>query len=153
MLKTLKDFNVKNKRVLVRCDFNVPLSDKGEILDDFRIKQTMPTIEFLIKKGARIIMLDKRKLEFIFKHYEFKNQLDKLSEECDELFVEIQQAEFEAYSNLKTVLEEMADVYVLISQFMTVPEYKEKILKEANKKIARQLRRIYAEKEKKVNII
>ncbi len=50
-------FDFKNKRVLVRCDFNVPLSDKGEILDDFRIKKTIPTIEYLIKEKARVILM------------------------------------------------------------------------------------------------
>lgn len=57
MLKTLKDLNVKNKRVLVRCDFNVPLNKKGEIEDDFRIKQTLPTIKYLIKNKAKVILM------------------------------------------------------------------------------------------------
>ena len=56
-MKTLKDFNFKNKRVLVRCDFNVPLSENGEILDDFKIKATIPTIEYLIKSGAKVILM------------------------------------------------------------------------------------------------
>jgi len=57
-IKTLKDFtNLKGKRVLVRCDFNVPLSEKGEILDDFRISQTLPTIQYLLKKKAKIILM------------------------------------------------------------------------------------------------
>lgn len=56
-MKFLKDFGVKDKRVLLRCDFNVPLSPEGEILDDFRIKETVPTIEYLIKKGARVILM------------------------------------------------------------------------------------------------
>jgi len=56
-MKTLRDFNFKGKRVLVRCDFNIPLSEKGEILDDFRIKKTIPTIEYLIKKEAKIILI------------------------------------------------------------------------------------------------
>lgn len=57
MSKTLQDFNFKNKKVLLRCDFNVSLSKKGEILDDFRIKQTIPTIEHLIKQGAKVILM------------------------------------------------------------------------------------------------
>jgi len=58
MLKTLKDFSFENKRVLVRCDFNVPLAQKrGIILDDFRIKQTLPTIEYLIEKGAKLLLM------------------------------------------------------------------------------------------------
>ena len=50
MFKTLKDFTLFNKRVLVRCDFNVPIDEKGNILDDFRIKQTLPTIKYLIEQ-------------------------------------------------------------------------------------------------------
>ena len=56
-MKTLKDFNFKNKRVLVRCDFNVQLNEKGRITEDFRIKETLPTIEYLIKKGAKTILM------------------------------------------------------------------------------------------------
>ncbi len=56
-METLKDFNFKNKRVLVRCDFNVPLNEKGDILDDFRIQKTLPTINYLTQKGAKIILM------------------------------------------------------------------------------------------------
>ena len=56
-MKTIKDFNFRNKRVLVRCDFNVPLDERGNLLDDFRIKQTIPTIEYLVKAGAKIILM------------------------------------------------------------------------------------------------
>ncbi len=56
-MKSLKSFNFKNKKALVRCDFNVSLSDKGEILDDFRIKQTLPTIEYLTDKQAKVILI------------------------------------------------------------------------------------------------
>ncbi|MBZ9571807.1 phosphoglycerate kinase [Patescibacteria group bacterium] len=56
-MKSLRDFDFKDKRVLVRCDFNVPLTPEGEILDDFRIRKTIPTIEYLIKKGAKIILM------------------------------------------------------------------------------------------------
>jgi len=56
-MKFIQDFEVENKRVLVRCDFNVPLDEKGNILDDFRIKETIPTINYLIKNKAKIILM------------------------------------------------------------------------------------------------
>ena len=56
-MKDLKDFNFENKKVLVRVDFNVSLSDKGSILDDFRIKKAIPTIKYLAEKGAKIILI------------------------------------------------------------------------------------------------
>lgn len=56
-MKTLKDFDLREKRILVRCDFNVPLDDQGNILDDFRVKETLPTIEYLIKERAMIILM------------------------------------------------------------------------------------------------
>jgi 3-phosphoglycerate kinase len=56
-MKTIKDFNFKNKRVLVRCDFNVPFGEGGEIEDDFRITQTLPTLKLLKEKGANLILM------------------------------------------------------------------------------------------------
>ncbi len=53
----LKEFNFKNKRVLLRCDFNVPLDDQGNILDDFRVRQALPTIQYLIGEGAKVILM------------------------------------------------------------------------------------------------
>lgn len=41
----------------MRADFNVPLDEEGNILDDFRIKETLPTIQYLIKKGAKVILM------------------------------------------------------------------------------------------------
>lgn len=55
-MKTIKDLNVNGKRVLVRCDFNVPIKD-GVIRDDNRIVQALPTIKDLISKGAKVILM------------------------------------------------------------------------------------------------
>jgi phosphoglycerate kinase len=55
-MKTVKDFDVKNKRVFVRCDFNVPLDEKGNIADDFRIKQVLPTLRYLQENGAKMVL-------------------------------------------------------------------------------------------------
>jgi len=55
-MKKLKDLQLKSKRVLVRCDFNVPIKN-GKILDDFRIKSEVPTIKFLVKNRARVILI------------------------------------------------------------------------------------------------
>jgi 3-phosphoglycerate kinase len=56
-MKDLNQFNLENKRVLVRCDFNVPLNEEGNILDDFRIRQSLGTIKYLANKGAKIILM------------------------------------------------------------------------------------------------
>ena len=53
--KTVEDLNVKGKRVLVRCDFNVPLKN-GVITDENRIVAALPTIEYLLKNDAKVIL-------------------------------------------------------------------------------------------------
>ncbi len=55
--KKITDISVISKRVLVRCDFNVPMDEKGNISDDFRIKQTLPTIKYLMDDHSRIILM------------------------------------------------------------------------------------------------
>lgn len=56
-MKTLREFSLINKRILVRCDFNVPLDEKGNILDDFKIRQSLETIKYLIDCKAKIILM------------------------------------------------------------------------------------------------
>lgn len=57
MKKTIRDIDVRGKRVIVRCDFNVPQDEKGRITDDSRIMASLPTIEYLVEKGAKILLM------------------------------------------------------------------------------------------------
>lgn len=56
-MKFLKDIDVAQKRVLVRVDFNVSLDSGGQVLDDFRLRTTLPTIQYLKERGAKIILM------------------------------------------------------------------------------------------------
>ena len=55
--KTIYDIDIKRKRVLVRVDFNVPQNEKGEITDDKRIVEALPTIKYLKENGAKIVLI------------------------------------------------------------------------------------------------
>ena len=56
MKKTIKDYNLNNKRVIIRCDLNVPIKE-GIILDDTRIKASIRTIKYALNNGASVILL------------------------------------------------------------------------------------------------
>ncbi|WP_448872833.1 phosphoglycerate kinase [Desulfobulbus propionicus] len=55
-MKTLKEIEVKGKRVLIRVDFNVPMNEAGEITDDLRIRTVLPTLRYLLEQQAKIII-------------------------------------------------------------------------------------------------
>lgn len=69
MKKTIQDYNLKGKKVIIRCDFNVPMED-GKILDDNRIRCSIKTINYVLKNGASAIIL---------------SHLGKVKEEADKI--------------------------------------------------------------------
>lgn len=54
--KTIKEMDLKGKRVLVRVDYNVPLDGDGKITDDYRIQKSLPTIQYLLEQNCKIIL-------------------------------------------------------------------------------------------------
>lgn len=83
MKKTIRDFEMKNKRVLIRCDFNVPMKD-NKILDDTRILASIPTIRYAIDHGAKVILFShlgriKQKEDVL------TNSLEPISKRLEEL--------------------------------------------------------------------
>ncbi len=54
--KTIRDIEVSGKRVLLRADYNVPVNERGEITDDYRIEKSLPTLNYLIEHGAKVIV-------------------------------------------------------------------------------------------------
>ena len=55
--KTIEELEIRDKKVLVRCDFNVPIDDEGSITDDIRIRSAMPTIEYILNNGGSVILM------------------------------------------------------------------------------------------------
>ncbi|EYE89075.1 phosphoglycerate kinase [Fervidicella metallireducens AeB] len=80
--KTVRDIDVKGKRVIVRCDFNVPQDKEGNITDDRRIQGALPTIQYLIDNGAKVILMSHlgRPKEGYDEKYSLKPVADRLSQ-------------------------------------------------------------------------
>ncbi|MDD6043552.1 MAG: phosphoglycerate kinase [Eubacteriaceae bacterium] len=73
MKKTIRDIEVKGKRIVARCDFNVPMQE-GVITDDNRIRAALPTVQYLIENGAKVVLMShlgrpkgEAKMEFTLK--------------------------------------------------------------------------------------
>ena len=120
-MKNVKDLQVSGKKVLVRCDFNVPLKD-GVIRDDNRIVQALPTIKELIGKGARVVLMshlgkidwkDPVKLEAGLK----KNTLEPVAVRLSELLgQDVKFSHATHGEELKASVESLKDGEVLLVQ-------------------------------------
>jgi phosphoglycerate kinase len=91
-VRDLSDEQVRGKRVLVRVDFNVPLDENGEITDDTRIRAALPTLQLLMERGARPVVLShlgrpKGKPELKYSLQPVSNRLMELMG-CNVIFVE-----------------------------------------------------------------
>lgn len=80
--KTIRDIDVKGKKVIVRCDFNVPQDKEGNITDDIRIRGALPTIKYLIENGAKLILMSHlgRPKDGFDAKFSLKPVADRLSE-------------------------------------------------------------------------
>ena len=56
-MKTIKDFDISGKRVLVRVDFNVPINSDLQITDDTRIQAALPTINHILNNGGSVVLM------------------------------------------------------------------------------------------------
>lgn len=112
-MKTIRDVDVKEKRILLRCDLNCPINESGDIIDDFRIRKAIPTIEYLLSKDAKIILmshLDDPKGEIIEK-LRLNNVQEELFKHLD---LSILKAPDCVGDNVKKIADEMRPCEVLL---------------------------------------
>lgn len=78
---TVRDWDLKNKRVLLRVDYNVSFDEKGKIVDDTRIRATLPTLEYLLKNNCRVVIISHmgRPKGKVVPSLSFKNLTEHLS--------------------------------------------------------------------------
>ena len=55
--QTVKDIDIRNKRVLMRVDYNVPLDEQFNITDDARIAKSLPTLNYCLEQGAKLVLM------------------------------------------------------------------------------------------------
>jgi len=100
--KTIEDIDIKRKKVLVRVDYNVPLDDSLNVTDSTRIKLSLPTLKYLIKSEAKIILMShlgrpKGKIEEKFRLTPAARELEKLLNKNVKKFDEIFSPEIKEY--------------------------------------------------------
>ena len=133
--KTIEDIDVKGKKVLVRCDFNVPLDENKHITDENRLVGALPTIQYLIKQGAKVILcshLGRPKGEFNEK-YSLKPVAARLSELLGQ---EVKMASDVIGDSAKALTADMKDGEVVLLENVRFHKEEEKNDPEFAKKLA-----------------
>ena len=123
--KTIEDIQVKGKRVLVRCDFNVPMDENKVITDENRLRGALPTIKYLMEHGARVILcshLGRPKGEFNMK-YSLKPVAKRLSEM---LGVEVKMADDVIGPSAKALAASLKDGEVMLLENVRFHKEEEK---------------------------
>lgn len=133
--KTVEDIDVNSKRVLVRCDFNVPQDENGEITDDRRIREALKTIKYLLEHNAKVILtshLGRPKGEFNPK-YSLKPVAKRLSELLGQ---EVKMAEDVIGDSAKKLVDELKDGEAILLENVRYHAEEEKNDPEFAKKLA-----------------
>ena len=123
--KTIEDIQVKGKKVLVRCDFNVPMDENKVITDENRLRGALPTIKYLMEHGARVILcshLGRPKGEFNMK-YSLKPVAKRLSEM---LGVEVKMADDVIGPSAKALAASLKDGEVMLLENVRFHKEEEK---------------------------
>ena len=133
--KTVKDIDVKGKKVFVRCDFNVPLDENGNITDNRRIVSALETIKYLMENNARIILcshLGRPKGEFK-KEFSLKPVADELTKLLGK---EVKLADDVIGENVEQLINQMKDGDVILLENVRFYAEEEKNDPEFAKKLA-----------------
>lgn len=133
--KTIKDIDLKNKKVLVRCDFNVPFDEEGKISDNRRIVAALPTIKYLLENGCKIILcshLGRPKGEFK-KEFSLKPVADELSRLLN---IEVKLAEDVVGQSASTLTNNMQEGEIVLLENVRFEAGEEKNDEELSKKLA-----------------
>ncbi|MEG0126099.1 MAG: phosphoglycerate kinase [Clostridia bacterium] len=123
--KTIEDIQVSGKKVLVRCDFNVPMDENKVITDENRLRGALPTIKYLIEHGAKVILcshLGRPKGEFNMK-YSLKPVADRLSQMLGQ---PVAMAEDVIGPSAKKLASELGDGQVMLLENVRVHKEEEK---------------------------
>jgi len=133
--KTVKDIGVQGKKVLVRCDFNVPLDETGKITDNRRIRAALPTIKYLLDNNAKVILcshLGRPKGEFNLKY-----SLKPVAEELSKLLgKEVKLAKDVIGEDAENLISNMQEQEVVLLENVRFHKEEEKNDAEFSKKLA-----------------